>query len=140
MEKNNECMYCMEDERRDNLMLEVAQLAVSTVFLFKEQTHKGRCNVVYKDHVKELFQLSPEELAAFMGDVQKAAAAIDQAFGPDKLNYGAYGDKLHHLHMHIVPKYEGGKDWGSTFEMNPGQTYLPDEEYAERIALLQKFL
>ncbi|WP_042203815.1 HIT family protein [Paenibacillus camerounensis] len=140
MEKNNECMYCMEDERRDNLMLEVAQLAVSTVFLFKEQTYKGRCNVVYKDHVKELFQLSPEELAAFMGDVQKAAAAVDRAFGPDKLNYGAYGDKLHHLHMHIVPKYEGQKDWGSTFEMNPGQTYLTDEEYAERIALLQTFL
>ena len=75
-----------------------------------------------------------------MGDVQKAAAAIDQAFGPGKLNYGAYGDKLHHLHMHIVPKYEGQKDWGSTFEMNPGQTYLTDEEYAERIALLQNYL
>lgn len=140
MEKNKECMYCMEDERRDNLMIEVAGLEVSTVYLFKEQTYKGRCNVVYKDHVKELFDLTADELSAFMKDVRTAAAAVNQAFGPDKLNYGAYGDKLHHLHMHIVPKYADQKDWGSTFEMNPGQTYLHEDEYAERIAQIKKYL
>lgn len=32
MEKNQECMYCMEDERRDNLMIEICELGVSTVF------------------------------------------------------------------------------------------------------------
>lgn len=57
MERNKDCMYCMENESRDNLMIEICQLDVSTVFLFKEQTYTGRCNVVYKDHVKELFQL-----------------------------------------------------------------------------------
>ena len=62
MELNKDCMYCMEDERRDNLMIEIAKLEVSTVFLFKEQTYKGRCNVVYKDHVKELFQLDDENI------------------------------------------------------------------------------
>ena len=31
---NKECMYCMEDDRRDNLMIEIAQLDVSKVFLF----------------------------------------------------------------------------------------------------------
>jgi diadenosine tetraphosphate (Ap4A) HIT family hydrolase len=126
-------MYCMEDERRDNLMIEIGKLTVSTVFLFKEQTYKGRCNVVYKDHVKEIFDLNEQELAAFMNDVKKVAAAIDKAFQPNKMNYGAYGDTLHHLHMHVVPKYEGKENWGSTFEMNPGKTYLSDEEYAEVI-------
>jgi diadenosine tetraphosphate (Ap4A) HIT family hydrolase len=133
MEVNNDCMYCMEDERRDNLMIEIGKLSVSTVFLFKEQTYKGRCNVVYKDHVKELFDLNDQDLAAFMNDVKKVAAAIDKAFKPNKMNYGAYGDTLHHLHMHVVPKYEGKENWGSTFEMNPGKTYLSDQEYAEMI-------
>jgi diadenosine tetraphosphate (Ap4A) HIT family hydrolase len=133
MEVNKDCMYCMEDERRDNLMIEISKLSVSTVFLFKEQTYKGRCNVVYKDHVKELFDLNEQELAAFMNDVKKVAAAIDKAFQPSKINYGAYGDTLHHLHMHVVPKYEGKENWGSTFEMNPGKIYLSDEEYTEVI-------
>lgn len=85
MELNKDCMYCMEDERRDNLMIEIAKLEVSTVFLFKEQTYKGRCNVVYKDHVKELFHLDDENLAAYMRDVKRTAAAIDKAFQPGKL-------------------------------------------------------
>ncbi|MGJ9459782.1 HIT family protein [Oceanobacillus sp. CF4.6] len=138
MELNKNCMYCMEDENRDNLMIEICQLDVSTVFLFKEQTYTGRCNVVYKDHVKELYQLEEQELAAFMNDVKKVAAAIDKTYQPNKINYGAYGDTMHHMHMHIVPKYEGKENWGSTFEMNPSKTYLSDEEYKTMIEKIKK--
>ena len=140
MELNKDCMYCMEDERRDNLMIEIGKLSVSTVFLFKEQTYRGRCNVVYKDHVKELFQLDDQELVAYMKDVKKVAEAVDKAFQPNKINYGAYGDTLHHLHMHLVPKYEGKENWGSTFEMNPGKTYLTEEEYQETIEKIKENL
>jgi len=140
MELNKDCMYCMEDERRDNLMIEIGKLSVSTVFLFKEQTYRGRCNVVYKDHVKELFQLDEDELNAYMKDVKKVAEAIEKAFQPNKINYGAYGDTLHHLHMHLVPKYEGKENWGSTFEMNPGKTYLTEEEYQETIEKIKENL
>ena len=140
MTVNNDCMYCTEDERRNQLMIEIAQLEVSTVFLFKEQTYKGRCNVVYKDHVKELFHLEDQELTSFMKDVKKVAEAVDKAFGPNKINYGAYGDTLHHLHMHVVPKYEGKENWGSTFEMNPGNIYLTDQEYQDRIQEIKKYL
>ena len=140
MELNKDCMYCMEDERRDNLMIEIGKLSVSTVFLFKEQTYRGRCNVVYNGHVKELFQLDEQELMAYMKDVKKVAEAIDKAFQPNKINYGAYGDTLHHLHMHLVPKYEGKENWGSTFEMNPGKTYLTEEEYQETIEKIKENL
>ena len=78
MELNKDCMYCMEDERRNQLMIEIAQLEVSTVFLFKEQTYKGRCNVVYKDHVKELFHLDEQDLTAFMKDVKKGCRSYRQ--------------------------------------------------------------
>jgi len=130
----------MEDERRDNLMIEISKLSVSTVFLFKEQTYRGRCNVVYNGHVKELFQLDDQELVAYMKDVKKVAEAVDKAFQPNKINYGAYGDTLHHLHMHLVPKYEGKENWGSTFEMNPGKTYLTEEEYQETIEKIKENL
>ncbi len=140
MELNKDCMYCMEDERRDNLMIEIGKLSVSTVFLFKEQTYRGRCNVVYNGHVKELFQLDDQELVAYMKDVKKVAEAVDKAFQPNKINYGAYGDTLHHLHMHLVPKYEGKENWGSTFEMNPGKTYLTEEEYQETIEKIKENL
>ena len=49
-----ECLYCQNNETLHNLMIEIAQLSVSRVFLFKEQTYRGRCLVAYKDHVNVL--------------------------------------------------------------------------------------
>ena len=43
----NECLYCQNNEALHNLMIEIAPLSVSRVFLFKEQTYHGRCLVAY---------------------------------------------------------------------------------------------
>ena len=56
-----ECLYCQNNETLHNLMIEIAQLSVSRVFLFKEQTYRGRCLVAYKDHVNDLNELSDED-------------------------------------------------------------------------------
>jgi len=140
MEKNKDCFYCMKDERQTALMLKVADLSVSELFFFKEQTHPGRCIVAFKDHAKEIFDLSDADQAAYMTDIARAAKAIQAVYQPAKINYGAYGDKLHHLHMHLVPKYEDQAAWGAVFEMNPDKVYLSDEEYATQIEALKKAL
>lgn len=140
MSNDNTCFYCEKDQRLNDIMIKVCKLNVSTLYLFREQTHKGRCVVAYDKHVKELFELEDKELELFMKDVKKAAIAIQKAFSPDKINYGAYSDKLPHLHFHIVPKYEDGYSWGGTFEMNPQKTFLSDEEYNEIINTLKKNL
>ncbi|MEY4487947.1 MAG: hypothetical protein RIQ79_455 [Verrucomicrobiota bacterium] len=136
-----DCLYCRKDERLDALMIEVAPLQVSTLYLFKEQTHPGRCIVAYRGHVNELFELSDAELALFTQDVARAARAIKTAFNPAKINYGAYSDKLPHLHFHLVPKYTDGPAWGSTFTMMPDPKQLLSEaDYAATIARLRQAL
>ena len=132
------CLYCRQDQRLQDLMIAVAPLQVSTLYLFKEQTHRGRCVVAYRAHVNELFELPDSELTLFMQDVARAAKAIKDAFAPNKVNYGAYSDKLPHLHFHLVPKYEGGTAWGAPFEMMPASKQLrSDSEYAVLIAALR---
>ena len=121
-------------------MIEICDLSVSTVFLFKEQTYKGRCVVAYKDHYTELYELNDADLLAFMKDVNRVAIAIKKAFNPEKVNYGAYSDKLKHLHYHLAPKYIDGADFGSTFTMNPQKVYLSDAEYNEMIEKIKKEL
>lgn len=133
MEKSPDCLYCQRNELQKSLMIQICDLSASTLFLFKEQSHPGRCVVAYKNHVNELFELSEADRNAFMADVCKVAGAIQKAFSPTKINYGAYSDKLPHLHFHLVPKYEGGFEFGGIFEMNPQAVYLTDEEYAETI-------
>lgn len=126
-----ECLYCQNNDTLHDLMIEVAHLSVSRMFIFKEQTYRGRCLVAYKDHVDDLNLLGDADRNAFMADVAKATRAMQQVFHPDKINYGAYSDTLQHLHFHLVPKYVGGPDFGGVFRMNPKEVYLSDGEYAQ---------
>ena len=71
-----ECLYCQNNETLHNLMIEIAQLSVSRVFLFKEQTYRGRCLVAYKDHANDLNELSDEDRNAFMADVTRVTRAM----------------------------------------------------------------
>lgn len=73
-------------------------------------------------------------------DARRVAIAIDKAFHPAKINFGAYSDTLKHAHWHIVPKYEGEFEFGGVFEMNPKKTYLSEEEYACIIDRIRKEL
>ena len=135
---NDDCIYCARDQRLDDLMIKVCELKVSTLYLFKEQTYRGRCVVAFNKHVNELFELPEQELTLFMQDVTKAARAIKKTFSADKINYGIYSDKLPHLHFHLVPKHREGHSWGSTFEMMPSDKLLLSEaEYAAMVDLIK---
>ena len=133
MMKDQNCGYCMRNELLEQFGIYICDLSVSSLILFKEQSHPGRCIVAYKDHVSEIVNISDEERDAFFADVARAARAIHAAFHPDKVNYGAYGDTGCHLHMHLVPKYRDGFEWGGVFAMNPGKVFLTDAEYADMI-------
>ena len=37
----------------------------------------------------------------------RVTRAMDKAFHPEKINYGAYSDKLSHLHFHLVSQVCG---------------------------------
>ena len=64
-----DCFYCTKDQKLNDLMIEIGQMEVSTLYLFREQTYRGRCIVAYNGHVKELFELPEKELAKKMSIV-----------------------------------------------------------------------
>ena len=136
----SQCLYCTDNQTLHDLMLPIANLRVSRAFLFKEQTYHGRCLVAYNGHVNDLNELSDEERNAFMADVAQVTRAMQKLFHPEKINYGAYSDKLSHLHFHLAPKYVDGPDYGGTFRMNPGEVYLTDAEYTGMIQALRQAL
>lgn len=128
-----DCLYCQNNHTLHDLMIEIASLSVSRVFLFKEQSYYGRCLVAYNGHVHDLNMLNDEDRNAFMADVVRVTKAMQLVFNPQKINYGAYSDKLSHLHFHLAPKYEDGPDFGNTFTMNPQKIYLSDKGYEAMI-------
>ena len=128
MEKDTNCAYCMEGELVAKFGIKICELETSKLYLFKEQSHKGR--VIVAD----------EERNAYFADIAKVSRALQKAFHPDKINYGAYGDTGHHLHFHLVPKYKEEYEWGGVFAMNPGEKTLSEEEYQSLIEKIKENL
>lgn len=124
--KNENCAYCMKNELLSKFGYLAFETEVSLVIVFKDQTKPGRMIVAYKEHVSEIQYLDKENREKYLEDVTNVAKAIQKAYNPDKINYGAYGDTGGHLHFHLVPKYKDKDEWGSTFTMNTG--ILVDED------------
>ena len=136
--KDENCAYCQEGALVEKFGIKITELGASKVYLFREQSHKGRVIVASKHHVSEMIDLDRRERQAFMDDVAKVASALRTLFHPTKINYGAYGDTGCHLHFHLVPKYANDEfEWGGTFAMDPKRTYLSDAEYADLVATIK---
>lgn len=136
------CFYCdAHHEGREAIMFQVGDMKAGTLYLFKDQAHKGRCVLALGSHKKELCECDAQERNDFMEDLARASAAIKKLWGCAKLNLGSFGDTNPHLHFHIVPKYEGGFEFGGAFAItNPEPVHLEQADYDEMIAALQKEL
>ncbi len=133
----NDCFYCENGEKLRSLMIEICELPYSKVYLNRDQKHRGRCIVAFKDHKTEYFQLTPEENAGYFADVAKVAKAVYTLYHPDKINYATYGDGVPHVHVHVVPKYRDGLNWNEPFDDKLPKKLLSDEEYAQMVADLR---
>ncbi len=131
------CQYCEKNEDLLKKMIPICAYRNADVYLFRDQTHKGKCIVAYQGHKTEWFQLEPQEQADFIAAVSAVAKAVWDVFHPDKINYATFGDLLQHLHVHVTPKYENGPDWGKYFRDDAPATVLTEEEYAERVAAIR---
>ena len=139
-EEMKKCSYCSEGELLNAFGIKICELPMSKVILFREQSHRGRVIVACRKHVDDITCLTREERAQFTEDVNRTAEALHELFHPDKINFGAYGDTMHHLHFHLVPKYRDDFEWGGVFAMNPGLVKLSDAEYADMIERIKAAL
>lgn len=83
----------------------------------------GTCALFFRRHAVELHDLSAEEGAAFMRDVQRVSRALMAATGAVKMNCEVHGNTIPHLHVHLYPRYPG-----DPFENRPIDPRLPPPE------------
>lgn len=73
---------------------------------------KGHVIVLPKTHVANIFEIEEEDLAGAVIVAKKVAAALKKAFNCDGVNIlqnngEAAGQTVFHLHVHVIPRYEG---------------------------------
>lgn len=100
------------------------------------QVNPGHVLVALKKHAENIFALDEAQAAAVFGAAAKVARAIRGAFEPQGLsvyqaNGAAAGQTVLHLHIHLVPRYEGDGMALTWPVKNPPREKLA--EYAQKI-------
>jgi len=73
---------------------------------------RGHTLVVTKTPARNLMDVEPEALAILMKGAQKIAKAIQASLNPDgivltQFNGAPAGQTVFHLHVHLIPRWEG---------------------------------
>jgi diadenosine tetraphosphate (Ap4A) HIT family hydrolase len=103
----------------------------------------GYCLVVWRhEHVAEPSDLSPREASGYWQEVLAAGRAVRAQFDPVKVNYMTLGNRVPHLHTHVVPRYRddpapgGPIEWPQMFSPAP----VPEAELHRQAASLRALL
>jgi diadenosine tetraphosphate (Ap4A) HIT family hydrolase len=134
------CVECQSTETVDPYGYTVAQLQLSRLRLVRNQFVRGYCILICNTHVQEPYQLSDVEQSLFFDDMMRTARALDQVFAPIKMNYHILGNMIPHLHVHLVPRYYGDAAPSRPIDPSMQIVELTEEEYGERVQLIQSAL
>jgi histidine triad (HIT) family protein len=99
----------------------------------------GHCLVIPKKPSRNILDVEATDLAAVMATVQVLARAVTKAFSADgvtiqQFNEPAGGQVVFHLHVHVIPRFEGVTLRPHTGEM-ADQAVLAEQAEKIRTAL-----
>ena len=133
------CIFCDALARGDDEPLIIHRGSRAFVILNKFPYNNGHLMVVANRHVGRLAALDDAELAEIMTLTQAAERALDAVYRPHAYNVGlnlgkpAGAGVLDHLHMHVVPRWDGDTNFMSVV----GDTRVLPEELPATAARLR---
>jgi len=101
--------------------------------------NNGHLMVIPNRHIASLGSATPDELSELIGLTRAAEIALTEAYAPHGINMGinlgkpAGAGVLDHVHMHVVPRWNGD----TNFMTVVGQTRVLAEELPETAARLR---
>ncbi len=106
----NSCFFC--DKKNFN---ETSVFGENESFYARRDdfpVSKWHAEIIIKKHIESFFDLTNDELIHFFNLLKQAKKIIQDKYSPDAFNIGinewyAAGRTVHHLHIHIIPRYTG---------------------------------
>jgi ATP adenylyltransferase len=141
-EPHSECIFCDAVARLSDEPLVVHAGAGAFVILNKYPYNNGHLMVVPRRHVAWLADLHPDELSEIMTLTQQSERVLNEAYHPHGFNMGlnlgkpAGAGVLGHLHMHVVPRWNGEIN---CFSLVGATLVLPEDVYSRSARVRASF-
>ena len=79
------------------------------VVLVEDRDYPGFCRVILKRHVSEMTDLDAAARQHLMRVVFATEQALRGLLQPQKINLASLGNKVAHLHWHVIPRFAEDK-------------------------------
>ncbi len=135
---SGECVFCVAWARTEPESLIVTRARTCFVILNLYPYNNGHVMVVPNRHIGSLAEASRQELSELMTLTRRAEIALTEAYRPHGMNMGinlgrpAGAGLPGHLHMHLVPRWEGD----TNFMTVVGSTRVVPEEPPQTLKIL----
>ena len=137
------CVFCNAvSANRDEETLIVLRSVKNFVILNRYPYTSGHVMIVPYDHTADFSGLERDTAAEMMLLAQRVQAAMEDVYHPDGFNLGmnlgrsAGAGIADHLHLHLLPRWEGDTNFMTTV----GETRVQPEELSTTYTRLRKAL
>ena len=132
-----DCIFC-QIAQGQSAASRVYEDEHTLAFMDLQQATEGHVLVIPKRHVANLFELDDETTAQLFQSVVLVARAVRASLQPSGLNLWqangrAAGQTVFHMHVHILPRYEGDGFHVSVHERSMRTTRADLDDLAARI-------
>ena len=116
-QKSERCVFCIDDAPDDRERLIVHRTPLSFVMLNRYPYTNGHLLIAPRRHTADLNELGNEELLDLFATVRLAGNVLQSVAKPQGFNIGMNLGKAagagvdEHLHMHIVPRWNGDTNY-----------------------------
>ncbi len=107
------CLFCKLARKEGDASI-VYEDNKTIAFLDIRPASEGHTLVIPKAHYESIFDIPDDELTNLYKSVKKTASAVKKAVNAEGISIGqqnghAAGQRIFHIHVHIIPRYEGHK-------------------------------
>jgi ATP adenylyltransferase len=137
--EGEECVFCLAPRLPESDSLILFSGTTCFVVLNRFPYNNGHLMVVPYRHVATLSAMNAEELQELAVLTQRSEAALAEAYQPHGLNVGinlgkpAGAGVLDHVHVHLVPRWNGDTNFMSVV----GEVRVLPEDLGETVKRLQ---
>lgn len=104
----------------------LAQTDAWTVLLRPKQPTLGSLVLVCREPVLAFADVSPQAYAEMRGVVRRIEATLREVVAYERINYLMLMMVDPHVHFHVIPRYEGSRQWDGLEFVDAGWPKTPD--------------
>ena len=106
--------------------VEVARLPLCRVGLNKDANYPWLILSPMLPGLRDFHDVPAPHHAALMGEIGRAARALQQVYKPDKINVAALGNVTPQLHIHVIARRASDPAWNKpVWGVVPAKAYEP---------------